>query len=115
MHEQQTVNRELGVILVKMGALDPAELAGVLAIQNDTAQLDDALKLAAGVRQRLGELLAYVQCGDPAIAGYASGQPYRRCAFRTTEPKPNTYAGTRSDKPLRWHCTLNQDDFGRGV
>ena len=54
---QKSANQQLGQILVKLGRLDPADLTAVLAIQPYTSRLDDALKLAAGIRQRLGELL----------------------------------------------------------
>jgi hypothetical protein len=54
---QQSTNGQLGQILVGLGRLDPADLNAVLTIQQHTARLDDALKLAAGIRQRLGELL----------------------------------------------------------
>ena len=54
---QKSTNQQLGQILVKLGRLDPADLAAVLTIQQYTSRLDDALKLAAGIRRRLGELL----------------------------------------------------------
>lgn len=54
---QKQSNDQLGEILVRMGVLDPVELKAVLSIQKDLASPDDAVKVAAGVRLLLGELL----------------------------------------------------------
>jgi hypothetical protein len=50
-------NQLLGEILVRMGVADTVDLDVVLSIQKDLVFLEDALKLAAGVRQLLGDLL----------------------------------------------------------
>ena len=47
----------LGEILVRMGVLDPADLKAVLSVNKDLSSLEEAVNLAAGVRQLLGELL----------------------------------------------------------
>lgn len=54
---QKETNRQLGEVLVGMGALDTRDLEAVLSIQKDLANPQDAVKLAAGTRQMLGELL----------------------------------------------------------
>ena len=56
--ENQIYNNNLmGEILVHMGVLDPVDLKVVLSLQKDLASLKDSIKLAAGVRKLLGELL----------------------------------------------------------
>lgn len=55
--EQNRTNEMLGEILVRMGVVDPAEIAAAVSIQSDLASLEDAVKAAAGVRLLLGELL----------------------------------------------------------
>ncbi len=55
--EQAQSGVQLGEILVNNGAIDQTILNAVLAIQNDLAQLEGALKTAAGEPERLGELL----------------------------------------------------------
>jgi hypothetical protein len=78
---QRSTNQQLGQILVKLGRLDPADLTAVLTIQQYTSRLDDALKLAAGIRQRLGELLLAArwitpdQLYDALKAQQQSGKP----------------------------------------
>lgn len=57
IERQKQTNDQLGDILVSMGVLDPRELKAVLSIQKDLTSLDDAVKVAAGVRLLLGELL----------------------------------------------------------
>jgi len=57
IEQQKKTNDQLGEILVRMGALDPGELEAVLSIQRDLSSLDDAVKVASGVRLLLGELL----------------------------------------------------------
>jgi len=57
LEDQTHTNELLGEILVRMGIVDPIDLKVVLSIQTDLVFLEDALKLAAGVRQFLGELL----------------------------------------------------------
>jgi hypothetical protein len=60
--EQTHTNELLGQVLVRMGILDATEINAVLSIQEHLGQPDDAVKLAAGVRQMLGSLL--VQAGQ---------------------------------------------------
>jgi len=57
LEQQKHTNEMLGEILVNMGILDPIDLKAILSINRDLASLEDALKLAAGVRRLLGELL----------------------------------------------------------
>lgn len=55
--EQNHTNELLGEVLVRMGVVDPVEVCAAVSIQSDLASLDDAVKVAAGVRQCLGDLL----------------------------------------------------------
>jgi hypothetical protein len=57
LEQQKNTNELLGEILVNMGVLDPVDLKAVLSVNRDLASLEDAVKLAAGVRQLLGKLL----------------------------------------------------------
>lgn len=57
LEEQRHTNEHLGKILVLMGVLHPADLNVVLSIQRDLMSPEKAIKLAAGLRQLLGELL----------------------------------------------------------
>jgi len=57
LHEQRHTNELLGDILVRMGVLDPHDLRAVLSISGDLSSPDQAVRLAAGVRRLLGELL----------------------------------------------------------
>lgn len=57
LEEQVRTNSLLGEILVKLGALDQAELEVALSVQRDFATVEDAVRAAAGVRRMLGELL----------------------------------------------------------
>jgi len=57
LSRQKDTNDQIGEILVGMGALDRRELSAVLAIQQDLSSYDEAVKVAAGVRMLLGELL----------------------------------------------------------
>ncbi len=57
LREQELTNALLGEILVRLGALDSAELETALAVQRDFAKVEDAVRAAAGVRRMLGELL----------------------------------------------------------
>jgi len=57
LEDQIKSNQLLGEILVRMRVIDRLDLDVVLSIQNDLVSLEDAIKLAAGVRQFLGELL----------------------------------------------------------
>jgi hypothetical protein len=55
--EQSHTNELLGQVLVKMGVLEPADVKAVLSIQERLGRPEDAVTLAAGVRQMLGALL----------------------------------------------------------
>src|SRR4030042_5148665 len=57
LEQQKNTNELLGEILVNMGVLNPVDLKAVLSVNRDLASLEDAVKLAAGVRQLLGKLL----------------------------------------------------------
>ncbi len=57
LEDQIQSNQLLGEILIRMGIVDTVDLKVVLSIQKDLVFLEDALKLAAGVRQLLGDLL----------------------------------------------------------
>lgn len=57
LKKQRETNKQIGDILVGMGVLDPVHLMMVLALQKNLVSLPDAVKIAAGVRQVLGELL----------------------------------------------------------
>jgi hypothetical protein len=57
IEEQKHTNERLGEVLVRMGVLDPIDLKAVLSVQGHLASLGDAIKVAAGVRQLLGNLL----------------------------------------------------------
>jgi len=57
LEEQQRTNRLVGEILVAMGELDPRDLEIALSIQRDLAEPELAVKIIAGVRKMLGEIL----------------------------------------------------------
>jgi len=57
LSKQKDTNEQIGEILVGMGTLDRRELNAVLSIQKDLSSHEDAVKVAAGVRMLLGELL----------------------------------------------------------
>ncbi len=57
LSRQKDTNEQIGEILVEMGVLDRRDLNAVLFIQEDLSSYDDAVKVAAGVRMLLGELL----------------------------------------------------------
>jgi hypothetical protein len=57
LKSQKEDNNKLGEILVRMGALNPMELKAVLSVQRDLSSLESSLKAAAGIRERLGQLL----------------------------------------------------------
>jgi hypothetical protein len=57
LEKQMHTNELLGEILVNMGILDPIDLKAALSISRDLASMKDAVKLAAGIRKFLGELL----------------------------------------------------------
>jgi hypothetical protein len=57
LETQKRTNEMLGEVLVRMGVLEPVDLAAALAVQGELASVKDALRAAAGVRMLLGELL----------------------------------------------------------
>jgi hypothetical protein len=57
LEDQVHTNELLGDILVRMCILDPVDLKAVLSISRDLSSLEKAVKIAAGVRKNLGELL----------------------------------------------------------
>lgn len=61
LEEQKNTNELLGQVLVRMNILDPADIRAALSIQEHLDRVEDAVKLAAGVRRLLGDLL--VQAG----------------------------------------------------
>jgi mannitol/fructose-specific phosphotransferase system IIA component (Ntr-type) len=61
LEEQKKTNELLGEVLVRMNILDPVDLKVALSVQDHLDRVEDAVKIAAGVRRSLGELL--VQAG----------------------------------------------------
>ena len=57
LEEQKKTNRMLGETLVDMGLLDSVDLKAVLSVNEDLADIESAVTLAAGVRSLLGDLL----------------------------------------------------------
>jgi hypothetical protein len=57
LERQKKTNEHLGEILVGMGVIDQGDLRVVLSIQGGLASLKESVRLAAGVRGLLGELL----------------------------------------------------------
>ncbi len=57
LEEQKNTNERLGQVLVRMNILDPADIKVALSVQEHLDRVEDAVKLAAGVRRLLGELL----------------------------------------------------------
>jgi hypothetical protein len=57
LEEQIKTERLLGDVLVDMGIISRAELDAVLWVQRDFSNTQDAIRTAAGIRRRLGELL----------------------------------------------------------
>ena len=57
IEKQRQTSARIGDILVGMGALSEAELESVLLVQRELATPEDTIKVAAGVRELLGELL----------------------------------------------------------
>jgi len=57
LQEQLLTNEFLGEILVRMGVLNLVDLDVLLSIQQDCVSLENAVALAVGVHQLLGELL----------------------------------------------------------
>ncbi|MDH4163679.1 MAG: hypothetical protein OEW15_13465 [Nitrospirota bacterium] len=56
LEEQHRTNKLLGEILIAMGAVDRRELDIALSLQSDLADRGKAIRLAAGIRNMLGEL-----------------------------------------------------------
>ncbi len=71
LEDQMHTNELLGEILVHIGVLDPMDLKVALSIQKDLVFLEDAIKLAAGMRRLLGELLIQAKRITPKQLEYA--------------------------------------------
>jgi hypothetical protein len=69
--QQKRSNEQLGEILVRMGVLDPVDLKAVLSVQKDLASRENAVRIAAGVRLLLGELLLKAKRITQAQIDYA--------------------------------------------
>jgi hypothetical protein len=54
---QNETNELLGQVLVRMNILDPVDLKVALSVQDHLDRVEDATRIAAGVRGLLGELL----------------------------------------------------------
>ena len=61
LEEQKKTNELIGQVLVRMNIIDPADIKVALSVQEHLDRVEDAVKLAAGVRRLLGDLL--VQAG----------------------------------------------------
>lgn len=57
LEEQKTTNELLGQVLTRMGVVDPTDLQAALSLQDHLASLEDAVKMAAGMRRMLGGLV----------------------------------------------------------
>lgn len=57
LEEQKRTNAMLGETLVRMGVIDPEVLKAALSIQGELGSIRDAIRVAAGVRLLLGEML----------------------------------------------------------
>lgn len=64
--EQNRTNALLGEVLVRMGVLHPEEVTAAVAVQDGLGSLADAVRAAAGIRQRLGDLLLRARRITPA-------------------------------------------------
>jgi hypothetical protein len=78
LEEQSRSNDLLGEVLVKMGIVDAVEIKAALAIQEHLGSVEEAVRLAAGVREMLGTLLLQsgkVSAGEleHALAEHKSG------------------------------------------
>jgi hypothetical protein len=71
LEDQIRSNELLGEILVRMGVVDRIDLNAVLSIQRDLVSLEEALKLAAGVKQLLGDLLIQARRVTPGQIEHA--------------------------------------------
>jgi hypothetical protein len=57
LEEQKRTNVMLGEALVRLGVIDPIDLKAALSVQGELGSIHDAIRVAAGVRMLLGELL----------------------------------------------------------
>lgn len=57
LEEQRITNELLGQVLVRMGVLDPTDLKAALSVQEYLNKPEEAVKVSAGARRMLGELL----------------------------------------------------------
>jgi hypothetical protein len=77
LEDQIQSNQLLGEILIRMGVIDEVDLDVTLSIQKDLVSLKDALKLAAGVQQLLGDLLIQARRITPEQLGHALKEQQR--------------------------------------
>jgi hypothetical protein len=77
LEDQIRSNQLLGEILVRMGVIDKVDLEVVLSIQRDLVSLEEALKLAAGVKQFLGDLLVQARRVTPDQLDHALKEQQR--------------------------------------
>jgi hypothetical protein len=59
LEEQKRTNELLGQVLVRLGLIDPTDVKAALSVQSylNLGRLEDAVRIASGVRRKLGELL----------------------------------------------------------
>ncbi len=57
LEEQKRTNVMLGEALVRLRVIDPIDLKAALSVQAELGSIQDAIRVAAGVRMLLGELL----------------------------------------------------------
>jgi hypothetical protein len=57
LEQQLHTNESLGEILVRMGVLDHGDLQAALSISRELSSPEKAMKLSAGIRENLGDLL----------------------------------------------------------
>jgi hypothetical protein len=70
-------NRQLAQALLDLGILEPHDLAAVLHIEDSLTRLEDAVALAAGMRQKLGSLLCTAQRISPQQLEDALGEQHK--------------------------------------
>lgn len=59
LQKQRDTNKKIGELLVEEGLLDPLELSVALEIQDKLSNPIEGLRLASGIRKKLGEILLY--------------------------------------------------------
>ena len=56
LEEQKQSNELLGQVLIRMGILEPGDVNAALSVQEHLGSLEQAVRLASGVRQMLREI-----------------------------------------------------------